>query len=337
MTILLVGAQGTDGCGLFNRLLRKGHTLPWIFVLCVNSGKVAPSRTVDMHKLMRRRSTIAFLMTLPLLTLMIVLVAYPTGYAIWLSMLDRSMTRFVGLANFAYLVSHDRFWMVVYQTCLFAVIAVALKAFLGFVAAHFVHNLPTRGQRKWRGMLLVPWVIPAAMSVLGWRLLFEPSFGAFNWILEHLGMDCVIWLGETGWARFSVILVTVWFGAPFFMVMYLASLKSVPDELYEAASIDGATWWQRIRYVTFPMMCNIVAITMVFSLIGSFAGFTIVAVLTNGGPLGTTQVLGTSAFLVGIMSGNLPLGASMSLFMAPILAAAAIYILRGIAKRESEV
>jgi multiple sugar transport system permease protein len=200
-----------------------------------------------------------------------------------------------------------------------------------------VHNLPTKGQRKWRGMLLVPWVIPAAMSVLGWRLLFEPSFGAFNWILEHLGMDRIIWLGETGWARFSVILVTVWFGAPFFMVMYLASLKSVPQELYEAASIDGATWWQRIRYVTFPMMRNIIAITMIFSLIGSFAGFTIVTVLTNGGPLGDTQVLGTAAFLVGIMGGNLPMGASVSLFMAPVLAVAAIFILRGIAKRGSEV
>jgi multiple sugar transport system permease protein len=291
----------------------------------------------SLHRLMRRRSTIAFLMTLPLFTLIIGLVAYPTGFAIYLSMLDRTMTRFVGLDNFAFLVGRDRFWMVVWQTCLFAVVAVGLKAVLGFVAAHLVHNLPKKGQRKWRGMLLVPWVIPAAMSVLGWRLLFEPSFGAFNWLLEHLGMERIIWLGETGWARFSVILVTVWFGAPFFMVMYLASLKSVPEELYEAASIDGATWWQRIRYVTFPMMRNIIAITMVFSVIGSFAGFTIVAVLTNGGPLGTTQVLGTSAFLTGILGGNLPLGAAVSLFMVPVLAVAATYILRGIAKRGSEV
>jgi len=287
----------------------------------------------SLHKLMRRKSTIAFLMTLPLLTLMVGLVAYPTGYAIYLSMLDRSMSTFIGLGNFAYLVSRERFWMVVYQTSLFAVAAVALKAGLGFVAAHLVHNLPTRGQRKWRGMLLVPWVIPAAMSVLGWRFLFEPSFGAFNWILENLGMDRIHWLGETGWARFSVILVIVWFGTPFFMVMYLASLKSVPEELYEAASIDGATWWQRIRYVTFPMMRNVIAITMMFSLIGSFAGFTIVAVLTNGGPLGATQVLGTASFLVGIMGGNLPLGASMSLFMVPVLALAAVIVLRGVARR----
>jgi len=298
--------------------------------------QVRQRRAGGLHRLMGRKSTIAFLMTLPLITLLVALVAYPTGYAIHISMLDRHMTRFVGLGNFAYLVSHDWFWRVVYQTSLFAVAAVALKAIIGFVLAHLVHNLPTRGQRKWRGMLLVPWVIPPAMSVLAWRLLFDPSFSALNWILDHLGMDRIFWVGETGWARFSVILVTVWFGAPFFMVMYLASLKSVPEELYEAASIDGATWWQRTRYVTLPMMRNVIAITIMFSLIGSFAGFTLVAVLTNGGPLGGTQVLGTLSFLIAIMNGNLPMGAAVSLFMVPILAVAATLILRGVAKRGSE-
>ncbi|MBV8413261.1 MAG: sugar ABC transporter permease [Alphaproteobacteria bacterium] len=282
---------------------------------------------------MQRRSTIAFLMALPLFTLIVGLVAYPAGYAIWLSMLDRRMTTFVGLGNFGFLLTRHGFWMVVWQTCLFAVCAVACKALIGFVVAHFVHVLPTKGQRKWRGMLLVPWVIPPAMSALAWRLMLDPSFSAFNWILAHLGVDGVFWLGETGWARFSVVLVSVWMGAPFFMVMYLASLKSVPEELYEAAAIDGASWWQRIRYVTFPLMRNVIAITMLFSLIGSFAGFTIVTVLTNGGPLGTTQVLGTASFLVGIMAGNLPLGAAVSLFMVPILAVAATLILRGIARR----
>jgi multiple sugar transport system permease protein len=285
---------------------------------------------------MQRKSTIAFLMALPLFTLIVVLVAYPAGYAVWLSMLDRGMTKFVGLGNFAFLVSRDRFWMVVWQTCLFAVCAVFFKAVIGFVLAHLMHNIPTKGQRKWRGMLLVPLVIPPAMGTLAWRLLFDPSFSALNWILDHLGMDRIDWLGETGWARFSVVLATVWFGAPFFMVMYLASLKSVPEELCEAASIDGATWWQRLRYVTFPLMRNVIAITMLFSLIGSFAGFTIVTVLTNGGPLGTTQVLGTAAFLVGILGGNLPMGSAVSLFMVPILALAATLILRGIARRGSD-
>ncbi|MDI1284377.1 MAG: sugar ABC transporter permease [Reyranella sp.] len=291
----------------------------------------------SLHKLMRRKSTIAFLMTVPLLAMIVVLVAYPSGFAIYLSMLDRKMTTFVGLANFARLFGSERFWMLVTQTCAYAVIAVVVQAVIGFAVAHFVHNIPTKGQRKWRGMLLVPWVIPAAMSMLGWRLLFEPSFGAFNWVFEHFGMGRIFWLGDVGWARFCVVLVTVWFGAPFFMVMLLASLKSVPEELHEAASIDGATWWQRIRYVTFPMMRNVIAITMLFSLIGTFAGFTIVSSLTHGGPHGATQVLGTSAFFIGIMGGNLPMGASVALFMVPILAVAATLILRGIAKRGSEV
>jgi multiple sugar transport system permease protein len=295
-----------------------------------------PAGRGSLRKLMRRKSTIAFLMTLPLITLIVVLVAYPAGFAIYLSMLDRRMTRFVGLGNFAYLFGRHGFWMVVFQTSLFAVTAVACKAVIGFVIAHLMHNIPTRGQRLWRGMLLVPWVIPPSMSVLAWRLLFDPSFSAFNWILEHLGMDRIHWLGEAGWARFSVVLVTVWFGAPFFMIMYLASLKSVPEELYEAASIDGASGWQRLRYVTLPLMRNIIAITMLFSLIGSFAGFTIVAVLTNGGPLGATQVLGTAAFVVGILSGNLPLGAAVSLCMVPLLALAATLILRGVTKRGSQ-
>jgi multiple sugar transport system permease protein len=290
----------------------------------------------SLRKLMQRRSTIAFLMTLPLITLIVGLVAYPAGYAIYLSMLDRTTTRFVGLANFAYLIGRDRFWMTVWQTCLFAFMTVVLKSIIGFVAAHLMHNIPTKGQRKWRGMLLVPWVIPPTMSILAWRELYDPSFGAFNWMLVHLGMDRIFWLGETGWARFSVILVSVWLSTPFFMIMYLASLKSVPEELYEAASIDGATWWQRTRYVTLPMTRNIIAITMMFSLIGSFAGFTLVAVLTSGGPLGTTQVLGTYAFLVGILGGHLPMGAAVTLFMVPVLAVVATFLLRGIAKRGSE-
>ena len=118
---------------------------------------------------------------------------------------------------------------------------------------------------------------------------------------------------------------------------FLASLKSVPEELYEAALIDGATWSQRMRYVTLPLMRNVIAIMMMFSLIGGFTGFTIVDLLTHGGPLGTTGVLATSAFFLSIMAGNFPLGAAVSLFMLPVLALAATVILRGIARRGSEV
>ena len=296
----------------------------------------ADSRS-SLHKLMQRKSTIAFMMTLPLILLILVLVAYPAGYAVYLAMLNKGMTKFVGLGNFSFLFGRDTFWMVVFQSCLFAITAVIFKAIIGFVVAHFVHNIPAKGQRKWRGMLLVPWVIPPAMSTLAWLWLFDPSYSAFNWILEHIGLDHVAWLGETGWARFSVILVNVWIGAPFFMIMYLASLKSVPEQLYEAAAIDGATWWQRIWYVTLPMMRNIIAITALFSLIVTFANFDIVRVLTKGDPLNTTHVFATWAFRVGIESGDIPLGASVSLFMVPILAVAATFILRDITKRGSEV
>ena len=296
----------------------------------------ADSRS-SLHKLMQRKSTIAFLMALPLILMILVLVAYPAGYAIYLAMLNKGMTKFVGYGNFTFLFGRDTFWMVVYQSCLFAITAVIFKAIIGFVVAHFVHNIPSKGQRKWRGMLLVPWVIPPAMSTLAWLWLFDPSYSAFNWILEHIGLDHIAWLGETGWARFSVILVNVWIGSPFFMIMYLAALKSVPEQLYEAASIDGATWLQRIWYVTLPMMRNIIAITALFSLIVTFANFDIVRVLTKGDPLNTTHVFATWAFRVGIESGDIPLGSAVSLFMVPILAVAATFILRDITKRGSEV
>src|SRR6201996_6239697 len=183
-----------------------------------NAAIAARAGRSSLHKLMQRKSTIAFRMALPLILLILILVAYPAGYAVWLSMLNKSMTKFVGFGNFEFLFKRQTFWDVVMQSCLFAITAVIFKAMIGFVVAHFVHNIPAKGQRKWRGMLLVPWVIPPAMSSLAWLWLFDPSYSAFNWILAHFGIGPVPWLGETGWARFSVILVNVWYGAPFFMI-----------------------------------------------------------------------------------------------------------------------
>ena len=302
-----------------------------------NPAVVTGDRRSSLHKLMQRKSTIAFLMALPLILLLAILVAYPAGFAVYLATLNKGMTRFVGFGNFEFLFGRDTFWLVVYQSCLFAITAVIFKAIIGFVVAHFVHNIPSKGQRKWRGMLLVPWVIPPAMSTLAWLWLFDPSYSALNWILAHFGIGNVPWTGEAGWARFSVILVNVWIGSPYFMIMYLAALKSVHEQLYEAASIDGAPWWQRIWYVTLPMMRNIIAITALFSLIVTFANFDIVRVLTAGGPLNSTHIFGTWAFRVGIEGGDIPLGAAVSLFMVPILAVAATFILRDITKRGSEV
>jgi multiple sugar transport system permease protein len=299
--------------------------------------RLQPAVSRNLRLFLRRRSTIAFLMCLPLMVIIVGLVVYPALYSIYLSMLNKAQTRFIGLSNFSFLLSRDVFRMVMEQTAIFAISAVFFKALIGLITAHLINNLPTKGQRKWRGMLLVPWVIPLALSSLGWWWLFDPTHSAFNYILESLGFNDVEWLGSPYWARFSVILVNVWYGAPFFLIMYLAALKSVPEQLYEAASIDGANAWQKFVHITLPMMRNIIAITVLFSLIVTFANFDIVQIMTAGGPRNMTHVFATYSFMLGIRSGDLPLGAAASLFMFPILAVAAVLILRGVRKRGREI
>jgi multiple sugar transport system permease protein len=296
----------------------------------------ARSGQLTLHKFARRKSTIAFLMALPLITIVLCLVVYPAFYSIHLATLNKSMQHFVGFGNFEFLFRRNTFWMVVEQSLLFAITAVIFKAVVGFIVAHFVHNLPAQGQRKWRGMLLIPWVIPPAMSTLAWLWLFDPSYSAFNWVFAYLGIPQVAWLGNPYWARFCVILVNVWVGSPFFMIMYLAALKSVPEQLHEAAAIDGANWLQKIWYINLPMMRNIIQITALFSLIVTFANFDIVKILTNGGPVDQTHVFATWAFTLAIWGNDIPLGASVSLFMAPILAIAAFFILRNVRRRGNE-
>ncbi|MCS3930058.1 multiple sugar transport system permease protein [Bradyrhizobium elkanii] len=306
----------------------------------VEDGRVARTasarKLTGLHNALKRKSTVAFFLTLPLILLIALFVLYPALFSIHLATLNKSMQKFVGFGNFTFLFKRETFWMVVEQSCIFAITAVFFKALIGFIVAHLVHNIPAKGQRKWRGMLLVPWVIPPAMSTLAWLWLFDPSYSAFNYTLSFFGIGPINWLGNAAWARFSVILVNVWYGAPFFLIMYLAALKSVPDQLYEAAAIDGANWWQKMWYVTLPMMRNIIAITTLFSLIVTFANFDIVRILTSGGPLDQTQIFATYAFRVGIESNDIPLGASVSLFMVPILAVAAIFILRDVNKRGNE-
>jgi len=300
------------------------------------ASRAPASATPGIKRFMRRRSTIAVLMCTPLILIIGCLIVYPAFYSIYLSMLNKAQTRFIGLSNFTFLMSRDTFWMVVRQSTIFALSAVFFKALIGLITAHLVNNLPVKGQRKWRGMLLVPWVIPLALSTLGWWWMFDPTNSAFNYTLRSMGFAGIPWLSDPMWARFSVILVNVWYGAPFFLIMYLAALKSVPEQLYEAASIDGASAWQKFVHITLPMMRNIIAITVLFSLIVTFANFDIVQIMTAGGPRNMTHMFATYAFLLGIRSGDLPLGAATSLFMFPILAIAAVFILRDVVRRGTE-
>ncbi len=299
--------------------------------------RTSVARANGMKRFAQRRSTTAFLLCLPLILLIACFVIYPAFYAIYLSMLNKKMTAFVGLDNFAFLLKRHTFQLVIFQSCLFAITAVVAKALLGFILAHLMHNIPGTNQRIWRGLLLVPWVIPLALSTLTWWWMFDPSYSAFNWILNQFGLDNVPWLG-VGWiARVCTITVNIWFGTPFFMIMYLAALKSVPEQLYEAAAIDGASALQKLFFVTLPMMHNIISITVLFSLIVTFADFDIVRILTAGGPQDMTHVFATYAFQVGIQSGDIPLGAADSLFMFPMLAFAAFFVLRGVTQRTKEI
>src|SRR5437879_7190502 len=153
----------------------------------------AAGRRVSARVLVRRKSMIAFLFALPLILIVLCLVVYPAFYSIHLATLNKSMQHFVGFGNFEFLFKRSTFWMVVEQSVMFAVTAVVFKAVIGFVVAHFVHNIPLKGQRKWRGMLLIPWVIPPAMSNLASLWLFDPSYVAFNWILNRprlAGITC---------------------------------------------------------------------------------------------------------------------------------------------------
>ncbi|HEX6842865.1 MAG TPA: sugar ABC transporter permease [Stellaceae bacterium] len=305
-------------------------------LLGMRRAQTGAARSGAFYRMARRRSTVAFLFTLPLIAVIVGLIVYPGIYAIYLSMLNKAQTKFVWFSNYTFLFRRDTFWQVVEQSCIFAVTAVIFKAIIGIITAHLVNNLPSKGQRKWRGMLLIPWVIPLSLSTLGWLWLLDPTYSAFNWILAKVGGH-IPWLSEPNWARFCAILVNVWYGAPFFLIMYLAALKSVPADLYEAAAIDGANAWQKFAHITLPMMRNIIAITVLFSLIVTFANYDIVRVLTAGGPRNTTHIFATWAFQLGIASGDIPLGASVSLFMFPILGISAIFILRGVRRRGKEI
>ncbi|MCZ6558209.1 MAG: sugar ABC transporter permease [SAR324 cluster bacterium] len=286
---------------------------------------------------LKKKPQVAFMMCVPLLVLVFAMVIYPFFYAIYLSMLNKRETAFVGLANFFFLFGRDTFWMVVQQSVVFALTAVFFKVLIGFIVSHIVHFLPEARQRLWRGLIVVPFVMPPALSSLGWWWLFDPTHSAINWLLTALGGPHIAWLSEPNWARFSVILVNIWIGAPFFFLIYLAGLKSVPKELYESAVIDGATVWQKLIHVTIPMMRNIILIVALYSTIVTFANYDIVRVLTQGGPRNTTHMFATYAFNLGILSGDIPLGAAVSLFMFPILAVLAFFILRNIRERASNI
>ncbi|UCF92215.1 MAG: sugar ABC transporter permease [Desulfobacterales bacterium] len=300
------------------------------------NGRPAVSAKPRLSLLSRLRSRrwAAYWMILPLVVLIVGLVVYPFVYSVYLSFENKAETKFVGLQNYTKLLYYDTFWLVTGNSFRFTLTAVFFKATLGLILALILNNLPIGGQRLWRGVSLIPWVMPLALSSMGWWWIFEPTHSAINWILVQLGGSPKPWLSDPFWARVACIVTNIWYGTPFFMIMYLAGLKSIPESLYEAAQIDGARALQRFRYVTFPMLSKLIGITVMFSTIVTFANFDIVRILTRGGPRYTTHLFGTYAFNIGIEAGHLPRGSAVALFMVPVLGVAAFFILRNIARGE---
>jgi multiple sugar transport system permease protein len=270
---------------------------------------------------------------LPAFVLIACLVAYPFAMAIYFSLSDYwvgSPGGFVGLGNFRDILGNEVFLQTVRNSFVFTAIALSAKAVLGvWLALLLARNL--RGKRLLRGAVLLPWVIPTALSTLGWWWMFDSLYSVVNWTAIKLGIIAPPgpnWLGMSTYAMAAVIVVNVWRGLPFFAITVLAGLVAIPREYYEAAEVDGASAYTRFRYVTLPLLKPVLAVVILFSTIFTFNDFNIVYVLTRGGPVNTTHLFATLAYQLGLQGGNLGQGAAVSLFLLPMLGLVVFFQLR---------
>jgi multiple sugar transport system permease protein len=281
-------------------------------------------------------STLGYLFLLPALLVILGLVAYPFASAIVMTFQNKTAGapgRFIGLANYRELLANPVFWRVVFNTAIYTGCGVGLKFFLGLGMA-LVLNQERRCNNLFRSFLLIPWAIPTVISALNWRWIYDDASGLINNVLVRLNLidETISWLSNPNLAMGSVIAVVVWQGTPFFTMSFLAGLQAIPKELYEAAEADGAGAMRRFWYVTLPMLKPVLAIVILFSTIFTFSDFNIVQVLTSGGPVNTTHLFATLAYQVGLTGGNLGQGASISLFLFPLLALIVFVQLRYIRK-----
>ena len=213
------------------------------------------------------------------------LVAYPFFYAIWVSFTDQvigNVGKWIGFANFQYLSKSAAFGSAIWNTIVIVLVSDGLKLMIGLGLALLVHQyLPGRG--IFRSFLMLPWAMPAFVAFLTWRVLYQPIGGGINLILTQTGIypHVVDWLGQRSTAMGSVITASVWRGFPFWFISILAALQSVPKDLYEAATIDGANVWQRFWTVTVPGIKQVVIVTILLSSIWTANGFEHVWLLTR--------------------------------------------------------
>jgi len=276
---------------------------------------------------------LGFLFVLPIVVLVLALVAYPFCYAIYLSMTRKFVgmpPEFVGLENYIRLASDGFFQRAVWNSVIFTFGSVIFKLVLGMAMA-LVLTSKIRFRNLFTGLLLIPWVAPTVVSALNFLWIYDGSLGVLNYVLvKVLGIlpQGVGWLSEAGTAMAAVIFVNIWRGFPFFGISFLAGIKAIPGELYEAASVDGANAFQRFVHVTLPGLRNIVIIVVLLSTIWTFNDFAIVYILTKGGPGGTTMVLPVFTYEMAFGAQRLGDAIAVALYMLPPLAVVIIVLAR---------
>ena len=276
---------------------------------------------------------LGLLFVLPIVVLVLALVAYPFCYAIYLSMTRKFVGMppvFVGLENYIRLASDGFFQRAVWNSVIFVFGSVIFKLVLGMAMA-LVLTSRIRFRSLLTGILLVPWVAPTVVSALNFLWIYDGSLGVLNYLLVKVFRilpQGVGWLSEAGTAMAAVIFVNIWRGFPFFGISFLAGMKAIPAELYEAASVDGANAFQRFVHVTLPGLRNIVIIVVLLSTIWTFNDFAIVYILTKGGPGGATMVLPVFTYELAFGAQRLGDAIAVALYMLPPLAVVIIVLAR---------
>ncbi len=286
---------------------------------------------------MEREHTLGWLLMLPGAVILVAFIAYPFFLGIWLSLTNSAigvMGHFIGLRNFLNLAQDSIFRQTVENTLIYSLVTVPFKLVLGLVLALLMNQrFPFRNTV--RAGLLLPWIVPTALSSLAWLMIFDGVFSPISWAARAWGLtnQNIPFLGTPVLAMSSLIIANIWRGIPFFAVSILAGLQAVPQELHEAAAIDGAGPWQRFWAVTVPVIRGVTLIATLFSIIWTFADFQLIYVLTKGGPANSTHIFGTYAYQIGLNATEIGQGAAIALYMFPFLAVFAavllIYLRRG--------
>jgi len=303
------------------------------------TAKLAARRQVPatgLADVLVRDTPVAYAFVAPAFLLLLGLVAYPFVLSLWFSLSDARVGEsgsFIGLDNFRRLFSSSIFLQTLKNSMIFTAAALSLKIVLGMALALLLFRV-VKFKRLIRGAVLLPFIVPTALSTLVWWWMFEPLYSVVNWTLKalHLVKHDIPWLPDPYLAMFTVVLVNTWRGLPFFAITLLAGLVAIPREMFEAAESDGAGPIARFWYVTVPLLTPVLAVVILFSTIFTLADFNIVYILTKGGPMNMTHLFATYSFALGLQSGQIGQGAAVSLFLFPILLAVVFVQLRLVRK-----